>query len=673
MQARTPGTHWLRENHLERSPKRLLIVDTETRPISADNVGRQVLRLWCARLVRRHDVDPKKPRSEDFDGYTAAELVELIEGQARADASLWLMTHNLNFDLAVTELPVRLVEAGWRMTEGALTTADPWCRFAKGRRRLTITDSWSYLPTGVEALGVALGYPKLPLPDWLAPDEAWRARCRRDVEIVDRSIGQLMDWWDAGRFGNWSLTGPSTGWSSYRHHKPRPRVMVEPDPQARALEQRAITGGRRGVSQVGLLPLGLYADVDITTAHLAVMGNFLLPARRLKHFDRLEFSHTALRSQVIDVVAECEVETAAPRYPWQSGRGIFYPVGRFRCVLAGPEIRAAMERGELRAIGPGYTYLLGNHMQGWAHWLAGLLDESSTDAPATAKLAAKHWSRCVPGKWAGHTSEVVAKIADPRPGWLIERGWLVKEARPADFLLIGHELWTIRRDDWADDAFPAILAFIQAHTRVALSRLLDLAGPAAMVSNTDGALLDLSRLPLVLDSTDSGPADLERRKLVALNNLCTTWSAMLAPFNVRPKGAARSVTVLSPQHLLLDQERRLAGVPASAQALGDHRYSFTAWPKLRLQLIRANGPGYETDARQSDLSNIQPAGWLTESGAVIPPTVSLDVDGVTRLGLPTWDQSTTGDRLAAAERQHPILRRRLAEYDNSAVTAEVTR
>jgi hypothetical protein len=194
-----------------------------------------------------------------------------------------------------------------------------------------------------------------------------------------------------------------------------------------------------------------------------------------------------------------------------------------------------------------------------------------------------------------------------------------------------------------------------------------------MVSNTDGALLDLSRLPLVLDSGDGKHGGDDSRKLAALNNLCTTWSALLAPFNVRPKGAARSVTVLSPQHLLLDQERRLAGVPASAQALGGHKYSFTAWPKLRLQLIRANGPGYETDERESNLSNIQPAGWLTESGAVIPPTVSLDVDGITRLGYPTWDQSAPGERLAAAERQHPILRRRLAEYDNSAATAEVTR
>lgn len=659
--ARLAGTHWLRENQLTRSPKRVLVVDTETRLVGPLGEERQQLRLWAARLTRRQGIDPKRPRTEEYQGTTASELVDLVEAQARADASLWLMTHNLNFDLAVTQLPVLLTARGWRLTEGALTTADPWCRFVKGRRRLTIADTWSYMPTSVEALGELLGVQKLPLPSQDASDAVWLARCQRDVDITARSIEQLMSWWDAGQFGNWSLTGPATGWSSYRHQRPRPRVLVEPDPQARELEQRAVTGGRRGVTQLGHLPMGLYADLDMTTAHLTVMGNYLLPARRLRAFTQLDPGAHVLHSQALDVLAECVVRTSSPRYPWNTGRGLFYPTGTFTTVLAGPEIRAALERDELVSIGRGYVYLLGNHMQQWAHWLAELLDDANTTTPPTARLAAKHWSRCVPGKWAGHTSEVISRTPDPRPGWALERGFLARDKRPADFLLIGGELWTIRRDDWAEDAFPAILAWIQSHTRLALSRLIDLAGPSWRVANTDGILVNVHQLAQGA-LTDSRPsAKYDQEQLQWLASWCQAASQALAPFVVRPKGAARSVTVISPQHLLLDQERRLAGVPRSAIALGGRRYSFTAWPKLRLQLIRQSGPGYLTDQREVNLEHIPPAGWLTAAGDVVPATVQkLELGELVQ--APTWDQSQPGSELAATDLQHPVLRHALRTY-----------
>jgi hypothetical protein len=245
MKPRRPTSiHWLRENAQERSPYRVLVLDTETRPASPDDRERQVLRLWAARLDRRHGVDPKRPRQEHYRGRTAADVVALVTELARADHTLWMATHNLNFDLAVTELPVLLTAAGWRISEAALTTDDPWCRMVRGSRRLVIADSFSWLPASVETIGELIGRRKLPLPPFDGPDDEWYDRCERDVAITADAIKSAMDWWDAGRFGNWSITGPATGWSSYRHRRPRPHVLIDPDPAARAFEMRAVTGGR---------------------------------------------------------------------------------------------------------------------------------------------------------------------------------------------------------------------------------------------------------------------------------------------------------------------------------------------------------------------------------------------------------------------------------------------
>lgn len=655
MARRPASVHWLRENAQERSPHRVLVVDTETRPVGPEDPGRQVLRVWSARLVRRHGIDPRKPRTEHYRGTTAADLVATITDLARSDATLWTVTHNLAFDLAVTELPVLLTAAGWRITEAALTTDDPWLRLARGSRRLVVADSFSWFPAGVEEIGRLTGRRKLALPDWDAPDAAWWARCDADVAIVAGAVLGAMDWWDAGHFGNWSITGPATGWSSYRHRRPRPHVLVDPDPVARAFEMRAVTGGRKEVRRLGPQPVGLYADLDIATAHLTAMAGFALPFRRLSRVASMATDDRRLDSPVMDVLALATVETTAPRYPWDSGRGTMYPVGRFQSLLAGPELREARSRGELRAIGRGIVYMTSPHMADWALWLAGLLDVDNPDVPPAVRLLAKHWSRCVPGKWAGHTSEVLDRTPDPRPGWAIERAMLMPERRPADLLRVGGERWTIVRDEWADDAFPAILAWIQSATRVAISRLADILGPALVSMNTDGAVVDVSR---ILD--DAGHGDLAATsrtgpQLLELDGLCQVWDTVLDPFSIRIKRAARRVTVISPQHLILDDERRLAGIPRRAIALAGGRYRFTQWPRLRVQLARDQGPGYRTVEATVDLAHVPPAGWLLEDGQVIPPEVQPDAAGRDRLQAPRTAEARGGG-LQAPDRQHVALR-----------------
>ena len=653
---REPSVHWLRENHQERAPWRVLTVDTETRPASELDPDRQVLRLWAARLDRRRNVDPRKPRRERFTGTTAAQLVDLIESLARADHALWVAFHNLSFDLAVTALPVALIERGWRLTEGALTTDSPWCRMARRSHHLAIVDSWSFIPTGVDTLGELRGKRKLPLPAWSDPDRTWLARCVRDVEITADALLSAMDWWDQGRLGNWSITGPSTGWSSFRHRRPAPHVLVDPDPAARELEARAITGGRRQVWRTGQLEPGLFVDLDMPTAHLAAMAGLPLPMRRFPGFESLDLGDHMLQSEAFGVLAECELETMVPRYPWRTPDGVFYPVGRFHTVLAGPELREALRRGELRSIGRGYRYQLYPHMRDWALWVASLLDPAQTDAPPAVRIMAKSWSRSVPGKWAGHTSEVLRKDPDPRPGWLVEPGWLPDRRAKADLLTIGGQRWTILRDRWSDDAFPAVLAWIQSAVRVALGRLVDELGPAAVSCNTDGVLVDVGQLL----GDQVGPAVARSRNLTERLAAVDWWAAELGsslePFGVRVKHAYSAVRVISPQHLVLDRERRLSGIPRRATSLVGGRYSFTAWPKLRVQLSEARAPSYVTRDMTVDLSHVPPLGWLLDDGRVIPAQVQPGPDGQDAL-LP-WDPDARGEwTLAPDERQHPRLAR----------------
>lgn len=644
--------HWLRVNHLEKSPRYLLFFDTETVPVSAERQNEWRLRLWAARLVRRRSYQPKRPREERFRGKTADELADLVDSLARSDTGLWLVAHNVGFDLAVTALPATLAHRGWRITESALTSDDPWCRMAKGTRRITIVDSWSWLPAPLAKIGEVVGTEKPPLPATDDPEADWWERCEADVEILTQAYLEVLDWWDRQKAGHWSVTGPATGWSSLRHMLWGHRILVVPDPDRRAFEAHAIYGGRRDVTRVGKLPPGLYVDIDLALAHLTAMAECRLPFRPVKPFEKVDVDNPLLDNPLVGIIAECLVSTTEPRYPLRTPRGIWHPVGRFWTVLAGPEINEARRRGDLRAIGRGWWYAMGHYHRPWALWIASLLDDRTEDVPDLVRLMAKHWSQCVAGKWAGHTSRIVRRRPTVLPGWHVERGILAETGTPVDFLTIAGEELTIARDEWSDDAFPAILAYIQSYTRVALNRLLDAFEPYWLVCNTDGLIVDalaffegqvgdLSNLASI-DEVVNTIDDILHRRI----------NPLIAPFTARIKQVSQHLTILSPQHVLLDAERKLAGIPPRAKAIGPYQYRFDTWPKLKVQLTRPSWRLYRQETRIVDLSRLPVPRWRGTDDVCRP--IAVDTNG-----LPPWEQRVSVGQLTTNELhpiQHPALK-----------------
>ena len=308
------------------------------------------------------------------------------------------------------------------------------------------------------------------------------ARCegRRDH---GHAIGQVMDWWDREHLGNWSITGPATGWSSFRHRRPAPHVLVDPDPAARELEARAITGGRREVRRDGPpaeRPVRRPGHADRAPDGHGRPGPAGAPDARVRQPSP---GRAELRSGLAGALAECEVETAAPRYPWRPGRACSIrsagsaPSWPARSCATRAAGRAALDRARPR-VPPIRS------MQDWAIWLAGMLDPALTDVPATVRLMAKGWSRSVPGKWAGPHVGGPGQGADGRPGWQVEPAWLAEPHRQSRPAADRGRALDHPRDRWSDDAFPAILAWIQSATRVALGRLVDALGDAVVGMNT---------------------------------------------------------------------------------------------------------------------------------------------------------------------------------------------
>jgi len=651
--------HYLRANHREASPHRVLVIDTETEPHQVGDDKLHTLALWQARLTLRHGRNIDGETSFDHGGTTAVHLAALVEKLSTSRETLWVLAHNLSFDLAVTRLPVLLLERGWELTQHALASDAPWCRMRKGTRRITFANSASYLPTSVDALGRLLGVRKLPLPDH-HDREALRERCRVDVQITSDAIGALMDWWDENQLGNWSLTGPGTGWSAYRHIPMGMNILITPDADAQAFERRGLLAGRREAWRVGRLPEGWYLDLDIAHAHLTAAAHCALPYQRMRAFDSLPVNTDWLTLQSLDIMAEATIETETPRYPVMLKHGIFYPVGRFVTVLAGPELREARRRGELVAIGRGYLYRVGAHMARFGRWLEAELGALRSGAENVVSVALKGWSRSVPGRWASHTSELLTTYADSRPGWWLEHGTWGADRWPVSYFTIGGKQHVLRRDVEGDNSFPAILAWIQSYTRVWIGRLIDLCGDAAVQCNTDGVIVDAEKLArtygIKLRGTAVQGATAERALAAALTHL----DAAIAPATVKVKRTARRVTVLGAQHVILDDERRLSGVPREAAELSDLKFRYWSWPSLAGQMLEGNARGFTQKRVDADLSRVPVNRWVLQSGRTAPVRAHIGQSGTTEL-LPYSTAQGALPGLAAGRAQHLDLAATLAQ------------
>lgn len=637
--------HKLPGNANERSPYHCLYLDTEA-VIAAD--GRDEVhtpRCWWGKHERRHTGKGWPEGAGDSWGPDVAGMTDYLESIVTTKHPLWVFTHNLSYDLGLTKLPLVLMDRGWKLGKHNLASDAPWCNLQLGKRSVWVVDSYSWLRKPLAEVGDRLGIPKRALPDQDDSEEAWYGRCRQDVEIMAAVMGQLMDWWDAERLGHWSYTGPGCGWNAMRHMCTRSdtdayragrqrltdgtldlqagKVTICTDPVVRAFERRALYQGMREVSYVGQLPPGAWANFDLKSAHLSIAAGKLLPCRLSDWGDSLPVDSPKIGGRFHGVIAECRVRCQEPMYPLRVGDHVLHPVGEFWTVLCDPEIADARERGALLEVGRWQGYALNHYMQPWAKWCGELIDQAPDDLPPAAWLAAKGWSRTVIGKWGARTSrwEPIGETDD----W----GWSYAPANPVAaqpvpaLVQLGHTLYDVVRDQEGDNAFPAILAWVQSWVRVQLRQLIAEVGTTHVVQcNTDGLVLDAQSAGMAMGGWDE------------TGNPCpATWDSVIASaaavgdalggVTVRCKGLYRAGAILSPQHLVLDGVRVLSGIPGKVERIDGWRYSFLTWPKLAGQLRSGYAEGYRRRWVERDLSRVPVSRWVCTDGCALPVWVTV--------------------------------------------------
>lgn len=625
---RAVPVHHLRPNETTWTPAAVAFLDAETTWSDTPAGEQHWLRCWCAQLTVRRGQPSRIPGYGYAEGRFASTLGATIDRWARRHDRLWVYAHNLSFDLTVTGLAGELGGRGWHVTGFAVDSPAPFVRMTAGSKTLTLADSFSWLPARLDDVAAALGLSKSPLPADDDDLDQWLGRCATDVRILTAAMTTLLDWWDKHQLGRWSVTGTASGWNAMRHIVGAKRILIDPDPAGITADRAAIYGGRRGVWRTGRLSRGWYAELDFHAAYPTIAAELPLPCNRIARFGTLPLDSPWLTAEQRGVIAQCRIRTNVPRWPVRHGRRVWYPVGEFTTTLAGPDLAEALRLGCLLDVGPGWYHRLGWALAPWARWILDATGDTSGQTPAVAKTWTRHCGRAVIGKWAQHGFTTVDIGPAPTTSWWAGEAWNHTRDARAVITDFGGRRWQATADGDADNCYPAILAWVESHVRVRLGRFIDQIPAGDLVScDTDGVIADVGYL--------------------------LRWRidpATLAPLTARLKHNYRDVEVFGPQHLVLDGDRRFAGVPAAAQDQGDGTLRALLWPKLAWQMGHGQPGTYTRPAQTYRISATYAPGWILTDGRVVPVQMRINWLGAnTIIPWPETSYAAAGARLAAAQ------------------------
>ena len=332
-----------------RIPKRILIFDTETRPVrrfvleSGGVAEEHELLLGAYALFEKGDSGYRLVSAGWF--YSKEEFTRIL----LRERSVVVFAHNLLYDYRAAVDRKMLLDSGYNLTFESYDSGRVILKWVKGNRSITFVDTMNYFRTSLEEIGKVFGLPKLKMPDTYDNLGEWKVYCMRDVEVLSRAVIELLKFMEE-ELGEFALTAAGLAYRVFMKRFRPERVKFRPpaDERVRRLEEEAYYGGRCEVFRLGRIQR--VAVLDVNSMHPYVMRNLIVPVRPIAYLRAPPVEK--LREWVsrgVPVIARVRVNVPSSLkvgpVPWRAHRRakLVFPVGRFVTTLCTPELRLVLD------------------------------------------------------------------------------------------------------------------------------------------------------------------------------------------------------------------------------------------------------------------------------------------------------------------------------------------
>jgi len=539
-------------------PTQCVWVDTETRPEPiADDAERHLLVFGWA--CYRRELSPERwSRPQWFRFTEASALWEWVESKTRDRTALWWYAHNAAYDATVLRAWEILPRSGW-LLQAAVIDAPPFLAYwRKGKRSLRMLDTLNLWQIPLKLIGEKVGLEKLERPENWEGDAHEDRYCKRDVEIIMQACIQWWKWLRRYKLGGSAATMASQALVTFRHRFLTHSIFIDSNLSALQLARDAYHGGRTEAFRIGSYD-GPFYMLDVRSEYPTVMERESFPTILKGVYGGLSSSELCEVLQRFAVVADVEIETDMPIYPYKQSSPLLFPVGRFRTVLTSGELSHALAHHTIHTVYQCALYERAPIFAAFVQEIATLRAAALKRGDPFETWVLKRLMNALYGKFGqrgrgtkriGVTDDLTARAWDEIDGETGER-WRVRQ------------LAGVIEAQWPEGesahSHPAIAAHVTGYGRLYLWGLIERAKPAEVLyCDTDSVLtteLGFQNLKALCDGEALGSLHLDQ--------------------------TVQRVVLHSPKDYELDGKKRTKGVRANATWLDESTVQQEKWLGLR--------------------------------------------------------------------------------------------
>lgn len=561
--------HWIKANHQERIPSRMVSFDTESRSYRSGDVETQEWRIGAAIRWRTDLATGDHAEVGVFDDPQS--LWKWVDEYGRPEKRTVVWAHNLGHDVRISQAMTILPAMGYRLE---------WCNLDQNVSAMTwrsdhgtivMADTYTWVPMGLGALAPSVGTPKYEMPKQSASDEVWYVYCLRDAQIVYRIVSALVHFIKTEHLGNWQPTGAGMAYATWRHRFMSDRVLVHNDPGALAAERAAMHTGRAEAWKHGRISGIAWSEVDMRNAYATIGRDCELPRKLHMHTRSINHTQYARLANHYRVLARVHISTRSPASPCRQAGKTLWPIGQWETWLWDTEIDCALRYGAEIKVLETYCYTRAPILRDWAAWILGILNDPDSDVSPIARTWLKHASRALIGRLSLMTRSWSEFGTNPDGITGITHMTDAETGKTRRMLHVG-DVTLIESDaDETQNSIPMVTSWIMAECRVRLWDAMNVAG-LRNVAHVD------------TDSVLVNPAGLAALRAAGLAGDGLPWKV---------KGAWLTIDVRGPRHYYRGKARVIAGVPLRAAEARPGTFTGERWASMATDL-EARGDGVVT-------------------------------------------------------------------------------
>lgn len=581
-------------------PRRVIYFDTETKQKRVDNIERHRMKMaWTC--LSKYTSQGVLERDVWTFFETSIDLCEYFEKTAVDKRPMFLMGHNVFFDLQSSDFFHYFTKWGWILDfyyDSGLTYI---LALRKGRKTIKCLSTTNWFDGSLKVLGEMIGLPKLDVDFEESTLEELKTYCKRDVEIIKAAMEQYYQLIIDNDLGRFSMTKASQAFNAYRHRFMINPIYIHNEDEIKDFERQAYMGGRVECFKIGKIKGGPFLSLDVNSMYPFIMKNYDMPYELVNYHEDLDLPYVTDILKSFCVVAEVDVKTDLPIYAYKYNDKLTFPIGSFRCFLCTEGLKEALKRGQILKIHRASIYRKARLFEKYVDNLYDLrryYKESKQDV--MVKLC-KYLLNSLYGKFGQQIKKTKEEVDITFDGyWRMEGVDLVKQCAVIEYKMLNKY---VIEDGLREGpkSFPAISAHITEAGRMLLWDIMERSNwSKVLYCDTDSIKIrkkDLKGVNYPLDDKTLGALKIEEE--------------------------TKKLTLIAPKAYTTENETKMKGIPKVAKYIGNNDFSYQSFLRQKIHMRKEITRYYMVRDTIKHLNEIYDKGLVDTKGNVSPYSFSL--------------------------------------------------